>query len=380
MFGEGKGAGMELKIHMQHGIAYNLLLVIPSEELDECLLSFPYWKELADSSYGYIRHPMTGIPEGIGLPASHDPKEGWKEGAKALRKYKLLPEEHLERLGLLDKHGQPKKRLILIGNRNLGNNPGFVAWHREKQPNFFHLKDDPVRDIPYSCLVWYKEGPDKKGALRIEPIKFKCQGNSYLPHRASDNEPLIEEIVWCTFGQQVLRHGKLVSIEEIIDQFYDIRHVLWFPIHLVAGQPCSPAKDELEGIYKGYPSSFKDNALRELRAGRPRSRFIHNAVGIASDKIIILQRHGTVEEIGWWLREAGAEDGLILDNGGSVFTWAWWAVRDEITIDGKKVVRTGNVIFSAPDWRPPTISLIAFVLKGPPRHAEPPGAISMAMV
>ena len=33
---------------------------------------------------------------------------------------------------------------------------------------------------------------------------------------------------------------------------------------------------------------------------------------------MVLQREGTIEEIGAALREAGADDGLILDNGGSV--------------------------------------------------------------
>lgn len=365
---------MELKIRLQHGIAYDLCLTIPKEELEDCLLSFPYWEKLV-GSYGYIRHPMGEIPEEVGLPASHDPEEGWKPGAKGLRKYKLPPEEHLRLAGLLDEHGSPKKRLILIGNRNLGNNPGFVAWHRDKQPSFFHLKGDSVREDPYSCLVWYEEG-----VLSIEPILFKREGDAFLPHRASDGEPLKDKIVWCTFGQQVLRGGKLVPIKEIIDQFYDIRHVLWFPTHVTETGTCPEAERDLAPIYKDYPNGFKDKALAELRAGRPRSRYLHNAVGIGERKIIILQRHGTVEEIGHWLREAGAEGGLILDNGGSVFTWAWWAVRDEIKVGDKKLLRTGNVIFSAPDWRPPTISLIAFVLQGPPRHVEPPRAIAMAMV
>ena len=364
---------MELSIRMKHGVAYDLVLKIPHEELERCCLIFPYWSELVHS-YGYIRHPMAEILEKVGLPASHDPKEGWKPKAEGLRKYKLTPEEHLGRAGLLDEHGLPKKRLILIGNRNLGNNPGFVAWHREKQPSFFHLKGDPVREDPYSCLVWY-EG----GVLSIEPIRFKREGDAFLPYRASDEEPLVDKIVWCTFGQQVLRRGELVPIEEIIDRFYDIRHVLWFPTHATKEGACPEGEGELRSIYEDYPEGFKKKALEELQAGRPRSRYLHNAVGIGKAEIIILQRHGTVEEIGHWLREEGAEDGIILDNGGSVFTWAWWAFRDQITVGKKKVVRTGNVIFCAPDWRPPTISLIAFVLKGPPRHEEPPGSVAFTV-
>ena len=360
---------METKIRIQHGVAHDLCLTIAKEELEECLLSFPWWEKLVHS-YGYVRHPMGEIPEEKGLPASHDPDTGWAKGGGALSKYKIPPEGHLRQdgLNLLDEHGRPTRRFILIGNRNLGNNPGFVAWHRDKSPRLFHLKGDEVKKEPYTCLVWYKEGD-----LRIESIKFKTKGNDHSPYRVADGENLSEMIYWCTYGQQVLRSGKLVDIEEIIDQFYDIRHVLCFPTSDEKG------REELRGLYEGYPEEFRDRVLAAWREGRPRSRYIHNAIGIASDRIIILQRHGTIEEIGQWLREEGAEDGIILDNGGSVFTWAWWAFR-EIIKEGEEEIRiTGNLIFNSPDWRPPTISLIAFVLKGPPRHEEPPGSVAFTV-
>ncbi len=382
---------MDLKIRMRHGVEHSLTLAIPKEELDECLLSFPGWAEIV-GSYGYIRHRVDEMPENIQPPASQDPKTGeWKKGDGGIKRYKVPPEDHLEPTvsfegsgsvyglnqpdePLIDEHGQPTRRLILVGNRNLGNNPGFVAWHRAKSPRCFHLRGEPVTDREYTCLVWYESGQ-----LTIEPIRFCAHRDNHLPYRPSDETDLSEQIVWCTFGQQVLRGGQLVDIEEIIDQFYDIRHVLWFPTHLIGKDPCPPADEELRNIYEGYPNRFKGKALAQLRGGRPRSRYFHNAVGIGVDRVVILQRHGTIEEIGQWLREEGAVDGLILDNGGSVFTWVWWAFKEVIESRGRRFVRTGNVIFSAPDWRPPTISLIAFVLKGPPRHEEPGGSVAFAV-
>jgi hypothetical protein len=250
-----------------------------------------------------------------------------------------------------------------------------VAWHSEKSPRLFHLKGENVQGRTFTMLTSWENGD-----LSIEPITFKPSREGYAPCLPPGHPRKEEDILWCTFGQQVLRKGKIVPIEEIVDQFYDIRHVFWFPIHPIGERRCSPAEEELARIYENYPSAFREKALGELRAGRPRSRYLHNAVGIAPDKVIILQRHGTVEEIGHWLREKGAEDGLILDNGGSVFTWAWWAYRDVIRVGDKRLVRTGNVVFSAPDWRPETVSLIAFVLRGPARHVEPSGTIAMAMV
>lgn len=154
----------------------------------------------------------------------------------------------------------------------------------------------------------------------------------FYPYRASDGRKLADEIKWCTFGQQVLRVGRLVSIEEIIDQFYDICHVFWFPIHPVGKDPCPHSEQELQELYEHYPQEqelkklgsralrkFRDRLLEELAKGRPRSRYLHNAVGIGDTDVIILQRHGTIEEIGKWLKEEGARDGIILDNGGASF-------------------------------------------------------------
>ena len=361
---------MELKIRMQHGLAYDLCLVIPREELEECLLSFPYWDKLIHS-YGYVRHPMGEIPKNLSPPASHDPETGeWMERGKALSKYKLPLEEHLGRndLNLLDNQGQLTRRAILIGNRNLGNNSWFVAWHRAKQPRCFHLKGEPIEERIYSCLVWRREG-----GLTIEAIKFQPERGDYRPCRALDGQDLSAEIIWCTYGQQILREGGLVDLEEILEQFYDIRHALYFPTTV------DEQERELRRVYEGYPNSFQENVLREWRMGRPRSRYFHNVVGLAPDKVIILQRHGTIEEFAHWLLELGAEDGLILDNGGSVFCWGWWPIREVVKADKETIRRTGHLLFSAPDWRPDSSSLLAFVLKGPVPYEEPRGSVAFAV-
>jgi len=81
--------------------------------------------------------------------------------------------------------------------------------------------------------------------------------------------------------------------------------------------------------------------------------------------VFILQREGTVEEIGLALKEAGAVDGIILDNGGSVACWVWWANN-----------YAGGVVSPTVDYRPPGTSAIAFVLKGPLNVDLPGGSVS----
>ena len=97
----------------------------------------------------------------------------------------------------------------------------------------------------------------------------------------------------------------------------------------------------------------------------PRARYFHSALGLSAREVVVLQREGTIEEIGAALRDAGADDGLILDNGGSVACWVWWANN-----------YAGGVVSPTVDYRPPGTSAIAFVLKGPLNVDLPGGSVS----
>ena len=174
---------MEVKIRMQHGLANDMCLVIPKNELKDCLLSVPGWERLRQS-YGMVRYPMKQIPEEISrrrASSSYDPEAGeWRPGGGGIKRYKIPPKEHLKKtvqfpdteqapvpgLDLLDSYGRPICRVILIGNRNLGNNFGFVAWHKDKKTKCFHLIDEPVKERIYSCLTSYTDG-----GLQIESIR-----------------------------------------------------------------------------------------------------------------------------------------------------------------------------------------------------------------
>ena len=105
-----------------------------------------------------------------------------------------------------------------------------------------------------------------------------------------------------------------------------------------------------------------------IRAGVPRARYVHNAIGFSTSDLVVLQREGTIEDIGAALLAAGAEDGIILDNGGSVACWAWWVNA-----------YAGGIVSPTVDYRPPGTSAIAFVLKGPPNIDLPGGSVSYSV-
>jgi hypothetical protein len=179
---------------------------------------------------------------------------------------------------------------------------------------------------------------------------------------ARDGRDLQGEIEWATFGPQILRDGRVARIEDIADQFYDIRHVLAFDPHTPDGQRVHA------DLYRGYPATFRHNVIAAWRShGVPRARYFHNAIGLSADALVILQSEGTIEEIGDALKAAGAEDGLILDNGGSVACWLWWANAYR-----------GGILSPTVDYRPEGTSAIAFLLAGPAQTALPGGSVSFS--
>ena len=76
-----------------------------------------------------------------------------------------------------------------------------------------------------------------------------------------------------------------------------------------------------------------------------------------------------MEEIGAALKAAGADDGLILDNGGSVVCWVWWAN-----------LYSGGTVSTTVDYRADATSAIAFLLKGPLMTDLPGGSVSYSAI
>jgi hypothetical protein len=259
----------------------------------------------------------------------------------------------LQQIGVVGADGRSARRAVAVSNRNLGTNLGVVAWQRAETPRLFHVVDDPMDAPAYSCLTLWRSG-----GMSIEDLRFDAAHERVFD--AVDGRDLSEDVDWATGGQRVLRDRALTSIEEIAGHFYDARHVLAFDHVRDAGESIRRA------IYEGYPQAFASNMLRAWREqGVPRARYFHNAIGVSADAVFIVQREGTIEELGSALLAAGADDGVILDNGGSVACWAWW-VNDY----------AGGLLSPTVDYRPPGTSAIAIVLRGPMNVAVPGGSVS----
>lgn len=323
---------MQVILTKSAGLRNDLLITIPREELATVRFHIV-------NRDGFVNE--RGLLRG---PDNQDPAERSKVGA-----LKRPVEDHLRSLGLLDDNHGPTRRILAVGSRNVGNNRGFHAWQHDLSPQSFCIRDDtlPIRALPLLTL-------DRNGQLWRRDIRVTSQGVLDDAGREVNGE-----IDWCVFANCVLRDSRIVPIEEIADQFYDIAHLIGIP------RESSQGNEIWKELYQGFSLRSREvivNVLRERRI--PRNRFLHNAVGLSTEAVLLLQREGTPEEIAYWLREAGATDGFILDNGGSVFCWAWW------------IGQSGGYLFQAPDFRPPSSAILAFVLHGSPGTALPPGSVS----
>ena len=330
---------MRLEINRVEGLRNDLCLRLDRAEIDSVVLS------ISD------RDRLMALP---GIPRHRDTTPDEHKNLSACR---IPIDAHLRKLGVLDESGTLRKRAVAFSNRNLGTNHGNLAWQRAAAPRIFRIAEDPCDYSSYTCLTSWRGG-----GLSIEELVFDLSADAV--RAAHDSRDLSDEIEWATFGQRVLHRGRVARVEDIADQFYDIRHVLAFDHHRMQG-------DEIRHmIYRDYPRGFKDHVLSAWReVGIPRARYFHNAIGLSSDAVIVLQQEGTVEEIGAALKAAGADDGILLDNGGSVVCWVWWAN-----------LYAGGTVSTTVDYRPDGTSAIAFILKGPMMTDLPGGSVSYTVV
>jgi len=312
------------------------------ESLDECLLSIAH-RRLSNRGSGLIRHKgnPNGTREisGVRLEGVYD----YKENKRDARLYHDTYLEHIERLGL-DKL-EKEKDFVIISNGNLGNNFWHVAWEHDKDKRLYCLADEPFSEKrafierKYSCFIVPKNGEPCIGNVRFNE-------NGDLLDEEGKN---LEEIKWLNYGQQIIRDNNVVSIEEIIDQFYDIMHVFdlkdW-------GETKERDIEIMKGIYRSYPKKFREKMLRELGNGRKRSRYYHSTLGVDDKGIVLYHYYDKIEEIAKRLVDKGVKDSIILDQGGSVGVYASWLY------DG------GGYLSNSSYFRPNRISTIAFVLKG----------------
>jgi len=310
------------------------------DAISDYLLSITY-RRLSNRSSGVRRTPEH--PEGfrvIGEVELADPFKG--DNKENARIYHEGIDWHIKHLKI------DGKDFFIVSNGNLGNNFWNLAWGRDQDSHIYCLKGEPFLERAYSCFL-----VPQSGKPRIQKVRF----NGLEQVLDENGRNISEEVNWCNYGQQILREGNVVPIEEIIEEFYDVRHVLDLRDYAKKGDPDGEKRmqedmEVIRSLYLEYPEKFREKMIAGLKAGRKRGEHYHNVLGIVEKGIVVYQSKGVVEDIAKRLADKGTKDAIILDNGGSVGTYASWENDNK-----------GGWLNKCSYFRPERISYIAFVLK-----------------
>jgi hypothetical protein len=304
----------------------DFFMEIGFDSLKECLLSISH-RQLSNRGSGLVRH--TGNPNGARTVNGIRLDGVYGQNKRDARIYHATYDEHIEMLGL----GGKEKKFVMLGNGNLGNNFWHVAWQKDEDKKLYCLEYEPFSKREYSCFIV----PVREKPL-IDNLRFDKKEKPIFPW-------LNEGIKWCISGQQILHDNEPVPVEDIVEQFYDARHIF-------ALKDWGPEKEKnnkiLNEIFEGYPGEFRENMRARLNSEFPRAEYYHSVLGIKAESIVLYQSHGTIENIASRLAEKRVIDAIVLDQGGSVGTYASW---------------TGSYINRSSYFRPERISTIAFTLK-----------------
>jgi len=137
-------------------------------------------------------------------------------GSQEVRRGTISYREHIRRF----EASHPQRRVLaFVANGNLLFNPWFVAWIDGR---LFHLRDEPLKERTYSSLIVWREGHEPPAS--IEDLKFENGKVLLVSQRATDD--ITDRIKYTTFGQRLVKEHRPVGLGSILDQFYDLRHLL----------------------------------------------------------------------------------------------------------------------------------------------------------
>ena len=301
---------------------------IPFDKIEDMKLSISD-RDLINNSSGLIRD--TTNPVGYRKDTARLDDVYGKDKEKARTHHRTYL-EHAQMMGLV----QP---FLVIGNGNLGNNLGHVAWQEDLENKLFSLSAEPLESRFYGALIVNKTNTPSiqkcmfKGSKIYTPKGEKyylVDGQNWIPKENkrldwahAPNEPegnLIKDLKWATTGQMIVESNQPVKLMEIADQFYDIRHIFnWIDY----GEHKEENIEKLRAFYaEADKEGWKNTVQKFMKASAERSRFLHSIVGIRENSLVVAHQYGTIEEIAQKLVNYGLEDGIILDQGGSCGCYA----------------------------------------------------------
>ena len=371
------------------GIQQEIRLLIPAHHIVDVYLSVPNWsKGKIDGTYGLLRdyprarelhHRIKNETLGCGFDnISISLDEDKKQLAEPVYAYdtsdRHLYPEHLKNFN----SGQQSNAFLTIGNGNLISNLGIIGGviNNGKLELLKSAWEDKriMQGWKYSCL-YYDRNNTRMGINRF------TFSNSYPES--------IGGFSWLTSGQPILWDGIVSESEDLIAETYDIRHIYilratsgseeekkkaiskiqkfmiaWMEIFV--NEPQKSASKRLKAFAR--TPEFMFDKLRDHYCGRHLSidreecpfiekRYLQSAVGVDENgNVYIVQKHGSLKELGLTLKGMGAKRAILLDQGGSV------GIFYMPKVESKNSDLNGKFIFRSRDFRPTRLCVLIWEL------------------
>ena len=367
----------------------DILLKIPACHISDMHLSVPDWcQDKIEHTYGLLRdyvraRELRDRMENSPLHCGFDDltimlDEGQEHLCQPIRAYDVSwRRTYPKHINACVSH-RATKCVVAIGNGNLLSNLGILGWiNRDGRPRLLKSAWEEKRirsGWPYTCLYYDR---DRKRA-----------GIDRFTFLSGEPEPA-RSLAWLSSGQPILWDSRAPETEELIAETYDIRHVYILRATSGTDEERRQARRKIQEYMKLWMEVFAhgafSSAVERLKtaARRPEFRFdtlrdgeeqeplgvdreerpfierryLQSAIGVNSEgDIFVVQKHGSMKELGLTLNDMGATRGILLDQGGSV--GMFYASEEDLMRSGD----TGRFILQSRDFRPARLSILVFEL------------------
>jgi hypothetical protein len=215
---------------------------------------------------------------------------------------KLSPGEHVEKL--VEDGALGGGHVLMQTHRNAFQNPRSPIFSRK-----YGLCQAAGEEVEKSRRAYYGIAHLGDGRLRGLALHF--------------DRPIPEEIQFWSAGVPVLWDGRVLTPEEMAPEAGDFCHLWDLRVYEGEGHRAEDVTrfDRLKAVFDRHlhaPAAEAGRAiLREARGLERESAYLHNAVGVGADALVIVLANGPLEFIGETARQAGATHAVVMDNGGS---------------------------------------------------------------
>ena len=224
--------------------------------------------------------------------------------------------------------------VLVVGARNLGNNLRIIAYKKGKGLLQLKGEDADRGERDYFCLCNMEDEGIRPFTLRFMRDRVSHVDGDKVSAQTENR------MLWALSGQPLLWNG-VMDEDAVILNTYDLRHYWRIPTGEgrfgARGQAGKIVEELVTPLVEGV--GVDEIKAKAAKLGLPREvDYLHSAIGTsAQGDLVLVQAHGSFEQVADKLQKAGATHAIELDEGGSVSTHFVYQDRKQKTISDSRI-------------------------------------------